>query len=53
MSGDPSMSRQGNAGQGLAELGVILAVGALVVIVALLFLGGQVSGQFGGVGSSV
>ena len=44
---------RGNDGQGLAEFGIILALGALVVIVALLFLGDQVSTPFGGVGKSV
>jgi Flp pilus assembly pilin Flp len=47
------MTPAGNGGQSLAEFGIILALMALVVIVALLFFGGQVSNQFGGVGRSV
>lgn len=47
------MPRAGKDGQGLAEFGIILALIALVVIVALLLLGGQVSAQFGPVGRSV
>ena len=45
------MTPAGNEGQSLAEFGIILALIALVVIVALLFFGGQISGQFGTVSS--
>jgi pilus assembly protein Flp/PilA len=41
------------AGQGLAEYGIILALIAVVAIVALLFLGNQVSGVISAVGDSV
>jgi pilus assembly protein Flp/PilA len=40
-------------GQGLAEYALILALIAIVAIVALIFLGTQVSGILGKVGSSV
>lgn len=46
------ISRDG-AGQGLAEYGIILALIAIVAIVALLFLGTQVSGVMSAVGESV
>ena len=40
-------------GQGLAEYALILALIAIVAIIALLFLGGQISGILNTVGSSV
>lgn len=40
-------------GQGLAEYALILALIAIVSIIALLFLGGQISGIIFTVGSSV
>jgi pilus assembly protein Flp/PilA len=41
------------AGQGLAEYGLILTLIAIVSIVALIFLGGQISGQLNVIGSTV
>jgi pilus assembly protein Flp/PilA len=40
-------------GQGLAEYALILALIAIVSIIALLFLGGQISGIFDNIGRSV
>ena len=40
-------------GQGLAEYALILALIAIVAIIALLFLGGQISGILNPVGESV
>jgi pilus assembly protein Flp/PilA len=40
-------------GQGLAEYALIVALTAIVAIVALLFLGGQISGIFDNIGRSV
>ena len=40
-------------GQGLAEYALILALIAIIVIVALIFLGGQVSTILSTVGTSV
>ena len=40
-------------GQGLAEYALILALNAIVAIVALLFLGGQISSILNTVGQSV
>jgi pilus assembly protein Flp/PilA len=40
-------------GQGLAEYALILALIAIVAIVTLIFLGGQVSGILTGVGTSL
>jgi pilus assembly protein Flp/PilA len=40
-------------GQGLAEYALILTLIALVAIVALIFLGGQISGLLTTVGQSV
>ena len=45
--------RRDEDGQGLAEYALILALIAIVAIIALLFLGGQVSGILNTVGSSV
>ena len=41
------------AGQGLAEYALILALIAIVAIVSLLFLGGQISGFLNDVGQAV
>jgi pilus assembly protein Flp/PilA len=40
-------------GQGLAEYALILAMIAIVAIIALLFLGGQVSSVLNDVGNSI
>jgi pilus assembly protein Flp/PilA len=40
-------------GQGLAEYALILAMIAIVAIIALLFLGGQVSAILSDVGNSI
>ena len=45
--------RHDEEGQGLAEYALILALIAIVAIVALLFLGGQISGILNTVGNSV
>ena len=45
--------RADDEGQGLAEYALILALIAIVAIIALLFLGGQISGILNTVGSSV
>jgi hypothetical protein len=44
---------EGNQWEGLAEIGLILALIALVVIVALLFFGEPIRTQFVPVGKSV
>ena len=43
----------GDDGQGLAEYALILTLIAIVAIVALIFLGGQVSKILSNVGASV
>ncbi len=45
--------RSEDEGQGLAEYALILALIAIIAIVALLFLGGQISGILSNVGTSV
>ena len=45
--------RRDEEGQGLAEYALMLAHIAIVAIIALLFLGGQISGILNTVGSSV
>ena len=45
--------RRDEEGQGLAEYALILALIAIVAIIALLFLGGQISGILNTVGSSL
>jgi len=45
--------RRDESGQGLAEYALILALIAIVAIIALLFLGGQISGILSTVGASV
>jgi Flp pilus assembly pilin Flp len=40
-------------GQGLAEYALILALIAVVAIISLLFLGGQVSGILSNLGNSI
>jgi pilus assembly protein Flp/PilA len=49
----PRLSRDDEAGQGLAEYALILALIAIVAIVALLFLGGQISSKLSIVGSAI
>ena len=46
-------SREAEAGQGLAEYALILALIALVAIVSLVFLGHGVSGMLSTIGTSV
>ena len=45
--------RRDEEGQGLAEYALILALTAIVAIIALIFLGGQVSTILSKVGASV
>ena len=45
--------RQDEEGQGLAEYALILALIAVVAIIALIFLGNQVSGILNTVGDSI
>jgi pilus assembly protein Flp/PilA len=45
--------RSDDEGQGLAEYALILALIAIVAIIALMFLGGQVSAILSNVGNSV
>jgi pilus assembly protein Flp/PilA len=45
--------RRDEEGQGLAEYALILALIAIVAILALIFLGGQISGILSNVGESV
>ena len=45
--------RTDEEGQGLAEYALILALIAIVAIIAMIFLGGQISGILNQVGSSV
>ena len=47
----PSFERE--EGQTLAEYALILALIAVVVIVAVIFLGGQIKGLFSQVGSQI
>jgi pilus assembly protein Flp/PilA len=44
---------QDEEGQGLAEYALILALIAVVAIIALIFLGNQVSGILNNVGSNI
>jgi pilus assembly protein Flp/PilA len=46
-------ARHASDGQGLAEYALILTLIALVVIVALIFLGGQVSAQLSDIGNEL
>ena len=48
-----SSFRYDEEGQGLAEYALILALIAVVAIIALIFLGNQVSGILNTVGSSI
>jgi pilus assembly protein Flp/PilA len=48
-----SSFRRDEKGQGLAEYALILALIAIVAILALIFLGGQISKILSTVGSSV
>ena len=45
--------RRDEEGQGLAEYALILALIAIVAILALIFLGGQISSILNNVGNSV
>ena len=47
------MDRIRNAGQGLAEYALILGLIAMVAIIALMFMGGQVSNILSNIGNSV
>ena len=49
----PTIVRNDDNGQGLAEYALILALIAIVAIIALIFLGSQVSSILSTVGSSV
>ncbi len=48
-----ALDRDDEAGQGLAEYALILALIAIVAIIALIFLGGQTSKILSTVGKSV
>jgi pilus assembly protein Flp/PilA len=48
-----SLLARGEEGQGLAEYALILVLIAIVAILALIFLGGQVSKMLSTVGASV
>jgi pilus assembly protein Flp/PilA len=48
-----SSFRRDEEGQGLAEYALILALIAIVAILALIFLGGQISTILNNVGTSV
>ena len=48
-----SLFQSDEEGQGLAEYALILALIAIVAILALIFLGGQISGILSTVGNSV
>ena len=50
---DRYSSRDEEAGQGLAEYALILGLIAVVAIVALLFLGGQVSDKLSVIGGTL
>jgi len=45
--------RTGSSGQGLAEYALILALIAILAIVALLFLGSQISDRLSEVGTAI
>ena len=47
----PSLKRE--EGQTLAEYALILSLIAVVVIVAVIFLGGQIKGIFSSIGSKI
>jgi pilus assembly protein Flp/PilA len=46
-------TRTDNRGQGLAEYALILALIAIISIVALIFLGGQISDKLSTVGNAI
>ncbi|HJW22073.1 MAG TPA: hypothetical protein VJ506_06565 [Candidatus Limnocylindrales bacterium] len=48
-----SLLRRDEEGQGLAEYALILALIAIVAILALIFLGGAISGILNTIGKSV
>ena len=47
------LARQSDDGQGLAEYALILALIAIVAIVSLIFLGGQISDKLSVVGNAM
>jgi len=49
----PSSAFAGEAGQGLAEYALILALIAIIAILALLFLGSQIQGILSNTGTSI
>ncbi len=49
----PRPGRDSDAGQGLAEYALILGLIAMIAIIALLFLGGQISNKLSVVGSAL
>ena len=51
--GRPMERRNRATGQGLAEYALILALIAIVAIISLLFIGGQISDILSNVGNSV
>jgi pilus assembly protein Flp/PilA len=53
LRGQLGRSSTGEAGQGMAEYGLILALVAVVVIVALTTLGSGVSGTFNSISSAI
>jgi pilus assembly protein Flp/PilA len=48
-----SFIRRDEDGQGLAEYALILALVALLAILALIFLGSQISAQLGTIGNTL
>jgi Flp pilus assembly pilin Flp len=46
-------ARDDEAGQGLAEYALILALIAITAIIAMLFLGSQISDKFSVIGSTI
>ncbi len=47
------LARDDEAGQGLAEYALILALIAITAIIAMLFLGSQISDKFSVIGSTI
>jgi len=50
---DPRFTGSDEAGQGLAEYALILALIAIIVIAALMFLGGSLQGSLSTIGAAV
>lgn len=50
---DPSHPPDGEAGQGLVEYGLILVLIAIVAILSLVFIGGNLSTMLSNIGNSV